>query len=101
MDTRNGPAPRLLCLIFGIALVLTCLLAIFGQDGRGTHLGAPNGVPFDYFRNSWSVIGLPDYERGTRITPDNQLLLWGTERITIEIGSPGAPLSRRQTKTLF
>jgi hypothetical protein len=25
--------------------------------------------PFDYFRNSWNVIGLKDYERGTRITP--------------------------------
>jgi hypothetical protein len=30
MNTRTGPAPRLLCLIFGIALIPACLLAIFG-----------------------------------------------------------------------
>jgi hypothetical protein len=30
MDIKTRPAPRLLCLIFGIALVLACLLAIFG-----------------------------------------------------------------------
>jgi hypothetical protein len=57
--------------------------------------------PFDYFCNSWNVIGLKDYERGTRITPDNQLLLAGKDRVTIAVGSPLAPLSRRQTKTLF
>ena len=57
--------------------------------------------PFDYFRNSWNVIGLKDYERGTRITPDNQLLLAGKDRVTIAVGSPLAPLSRRQTKTLL
>jgi hypothetical protein len=31
--------------------------------------------PFDYFDNSWSVIGLKDYARGTRITPDNKLMI--------------------------
>jgi hypothetical protein len=57
--------------------------------------------PFDYFRNSWNVIGLKDYERGTRITPDNQLLLAGKDRVTISVGNPPTPLSRRQTKTLL
>jgi len=57
--------------------------------------------PFDYFRNSWSVIGLKDYERGTRITPDNQLLLAGKDRVSIAVGNPPTPLSRRQTKTLL
>jgi len=57
--------------------------------------------PFDYFRNSWNVVGLKDYERGTRITPDNQLLLAGKDRVTITIGNPPLPLSRRQTKTLL
>ena len=27
--------------------------------------------PFDYFRNSWNVIGLKDYRNGARITPAN------------------------------
>ncbi|NQT03927.1 MAG: hypothetical protein HQ580_18015 [Planctomycetes bacterium] len=31
--------------------------------------------PFDYFHNSWTVIGLKDYAHGTRITPDNQLII--------------------------
>lgn len=57
--------------------------------------------PFDYFRNSWNVIGLKDYERGTRFTPDNQLLLAGKDRVTISTGNPPTPLSRRQTKTLL
>ncbi len=33
--------------------------------------------PFDYFANSWSVIGLEDYNRGTRITPQNELVIGG------------------------
>jgi hypothetical protein len=57
--------------------------------------------PFDYFHNSWNVIGLKDYERGTRITPDNQLLLAGKDRVSIAVGNPPTPLSRRQTKTLL
>lgn len=96
MNTPARSVPRLLCLIFGIVLVLTCLLAIFVPSSSEATAG-----PFDYFRNSWSVVGLPDYERGTRITPDNQLLLQGTERVTIEYGNPPAALSRRQTKTLL
>ncbi len=101
MDIPNRTAPRLLCLIFGIALVLICLPAVSYQDGRGARAGAPAGGPFDYFRNSWAVIGLPDYERGTRLTPDDQLLLQGTERVTIEFGNPFSALSRHQTKTLL
>lgn len=31
--------------------------------------------PFDYFINSWTVIGLKDYSFGTRITPDNKLMI--------------------------
>ncbi len=57
--------------------------------------------PFDYFRNSWNVIGLKDYLRGTRITPDNRLLL--AEKVTVQLrfGRRLTPLSRRQTKTLL
>jgi hypothetical protein len=48
--------------------------------------------PFDYFRNSWNIIGLKDYERGTRITPDNQLLLAEKDRVTISVGNPPTPV---------
>ncbi|MCC6698537.1 MAG: hypothetical protein IT365_23140 [Candidatus Hydrogenedentes bacterium] len=66
--------------------------------------------PFDYFENSWSVVGLKDYAHGTRITPDNKLMI-GTEagtspeeasKASVEIlfGRGLSPLSRQQTKLL-
>lgn len=58
-------------------------------------------VPFDYFQNSWSVIGLKDYDNGTRITPANELLLAGKAKLRLNCGSRLAPLSRKQTKTLL
>ena len=54
----------------GLVLIAlaTCTLPLSGGS-----LGAEE--PFDYFRNSWNVIGLKDYQCGTRVTPDNRLLL--------------------------
>ena len=43
--------------------------------------------PFDYFTNSWNVIGLKDYERGTRITPDNALQLADEAVLQIRVGA--------------
>ena len=67
--------------------------------------------PFDYFDNSWSVIGLKDYARGTRITPDNRLLIGASigtgekeadkASVQIRFGKELAPLSRKQTKQLM
>ncbi|MBI4580552.1 MAG: hypothetical protein HY718_12670, partial [Planctomycetes bacterium] len=62
---------------------------------------APAGAerpPFDYFQNSWSVIGLKDYNFGTRITPDNELLLAGKRKVRFRIGPDLKPLSRAQVK---
>jgi GH15 family glucan-1,4-alpha-glucosidase len=66
--------------------------------------------PFDYFDNSWSVIGLKDYARGTRITPDNRLMVGtsvGTDAkeadkasVRIRFGRDPVPLGREQTKVL-
>ncbi len=67
--------------------------------------------PFDYFDNSWSVIGLKDYARGTRITTDNKLMIGaapGTGEneadkasVQIRFGKDLTPLSREQTKRLM
>ena len=62
---------------------------------------SPADEPFDYFRNSWNVIGLKDYEHGTRVTPDNRLLLAEGGEVRLRFGGELAPLSRRQTKTLM
>jgi hypothetical protein len=56
--------------------------------------------PFDYFQNSWNVIGLKDYNDGTRVTPDNELLLAGGDKLQMRFGKNLTPLSRKQTKTL-
>jgi len=55
--------------------------------------------PFDYFRNSWNVIGLKDYNHGTRVTPDNELLLAQKAKVRIHFGRQLTALSRKQTKT--
>ena len=56
--------------------------------------------PFDYFYNNWNVIGLKDYQRGTRVTPDNQLQLEGKSMVGIRVGEALSPLSRRHGKTV-
>ena len=55
--------------------------------------------PFDYFANSWNVIGLKDYQHGARVTPDNELMLAGGAKLTLRVGRSLKPLSRKQTKT--
>jgi hypothetical protein len=57
--------------------------------------------PFDYFRNSWAVIGLKDYQDGTRLTPANELELAAGSKIRLRFGRDLTPLSRAQTKTLL
>ena len=58
-------------------------------------------APFDYFQNSWNVIGLKDYNDGTRVTPENELLLAGGSKLRFSCGPHLTPLSREQTKTLL
>lgn len=57
--------------------------------------------PFDYFRNSWNVIGLKDYRHGTRVTPDNKLHLADKAKAQIRLGRELTLLNRKQTKTLL
>ena len=55
--------------------------------------------PFDYFQNSWSVIGLKDYLHGTRVTPENELLLANGRKVRLRFGEKLIALSRDQVKT--
>ncbi len=79
-------------------ILIVCAGFAIGVDMGGG--AARAGEPFDYFQNSWSVIGLRDYRDGTRITPENELLLADKGRVRIRFGRELAPLSRGQTKTL-
>jgi hypothetical protein len=60
---------------------------------------------FDYFSNSWTVIGLKDYAYGTRITPDNQLVIRDSNKkpsnILIRFGQQLIPLTHQMTKRLM
>ena len=56
---------------------------------------------FDYFQNSWALIGLKDYEYGTRITPANELMLSQKRLLEFRFGQNLTPLDRKQTKTLL
>jgi len=78
--------------------LLTCIvLALNGP------LGAEEA--FDYFRNSWSIIGLKDYAHGTRVSPLNELLIRDADSndrtVGIRFGRRLTPLSRTQTKRLL
>ena len=72
------------CLTAGL-LLITALHAALAGD------------PFDYFRNNWNVIGLKDYQRGARVTPDNRLQL-AKATVQIRVGQNLLPLSRRHGK---
>ena len=87
-------------LLIWVVLVLTCpLMADEPRPSDGL------GEPFDYFGNSWTVIGLKDYAHGTRITPDNQLIIHDSNgkpsRVLIRFGQQLTPLTRRQVKILM
>ncbi len=83
---RGCVGPVLLCLGFAVATA---------SEPAGA------GEPFDYFSNSWSVIGLKDYKHGTRVTPDNQLLLSGKHKVRLRLGVHLTPLGLKHTKTLL
>jgi hypothetical protein len=80
------------------ALTSLLLWALVWLGGPGLLSSAE---PFDYFRNSWQVIGLKDYKDGTRVTPQNELLLGGNRRLRFAIGPDSTPLSQRQVKALL
>jgi hypothetical protein len=56
--------------------------------------------PFDYYSNSWNVIGLKDYNNGSQITPSNELLLSGGDKLQLRFGNSLTPLDSKQIKTL-
>jgi len=80
-----------------VPLGATCLLMLILCAGASA---ARSEEPFDYFRNSWNVVGLKDYRGGARITPGNSIQL-ATGAVTLGFGRDLTPLSRKQTKLLM
>jgi hypothetical protein len=59
----------------------------------------PTADAFDYFANNWNVVGLKDYPRGARVTPDNRIFLAGSNTtVQVRFGGNLTPLSRAQGK---
>ena len=83
------------------AAVLAVVGALVLLLGLLPAVGGAADEPFDYFRNAWNVIGLKDYATGTRVTPDNRLLLADGREVRLRFGQGLAALSRRHTKTLM
>jgi len=52
----------------------------------------PLSDPFDYFGNSWTVVGLKDHPAGTRISPRGELLLGGGVVLRPLVGKELLPL---------
>ncbi len=88
--------------------VIVVCLGPFLSYARGESAGAE---PFDYFSNSWAVVGLKDYPHAARITPENKLMIGtpaGTsekeaDKATVQIrfGDSLSPLGPQHTKRLM
>lgn len=77
-----------------VALLLAAMPIVRAEDPAN-----PSAQTFDYFSNNWNVVGLKDYERGARVTPDNQILLAGGGSVVqVRYGGQLTPLSREHGK---
>lgn len=91
----HQPVLHTVCLLF----LISC--ACVSADG--------SGEDFDYFENSWCVIGLKDYAHGTRISPANELMIGNSpgqgqaekQTVRLRFGRDLGLLSREQTKRLL
>jgi len=65
-------------------------------------LGAAAGVdePFNYFRNPWTLVGLPDYPDGTRISPRGSLVFASGVEVSLLAGAPPRALGTENLWTL-
>jgi len=67
--------------------------------GPGVHIRNVDN-PFDYFTNSWTVVGLKDHADGTRIAPNGELILAGGLRCRPLVGEAMVALNQHVKKTL-
>jgi hypothetical protein len=73
---------------------------VFAADKRAETRASRGDEPFDYFTNSWTVIGLKDHPNGTRVSPAFELLLADGLVCCPLLGESRPPLDWRCTKTL-
>ena len=90
-----------ICIIRRILIITVALGGVTAQNSIVAEpvLSSTRSLTnFDYFTNNWNVIGLKDYIHGSRITPDNKLVLAAKTPVEIRIGSNRTPLSPENPK---
>jgi hypothetical protein len=92
--------------VLSAAVVLSAAAAEV-PPAASDELRPPSGISvrnvvdaFDYFSNSWALIGLKDYPEGTRISPDGEFLLAGGAACRILFGESLIPLDGRIRRIL-
>lgn len=85
------------------AMKKTLLVCVFAVELVSISAAAAEATPaavdaFDYFANNWNVVGLKDYQRGARVTPDNRILLDGPAQVRVRFGRGLTPLGRQHGK---
>ena len=80
---------------------VSAIMFVFLGGFRAPHTVAEEDQKrYDYFANSWALVGLKDYRDGTRIAPDGALSLGDGAKCGFLMGESYSPLSARVTKTL-
>jgi len=76
-----------------MALELVSIPASAAMISLGSGVGVEDlQTEYDYFVNSWALIGLKDYPEGTRISPSGELWLSGQRRLQLTFTSRHVPL---------
>jgi len=78
------------------SIVVIAVCGLFGPSAAAQP--AWEAESFNYFANDWNVVGLKDYRHGSRVTPENELLLGGKTAIQVRLGRELVPLSQASPK---
>ena len=80
------------------AVLSLAVIVLFGGPAAAQTDRMMEVDSFDYFTNNWNVIGLKDYNHGSRVTPDNELWLGGRTAVQVRYGRQLTPLGRQHGK---
>lgn len=89
-----------MCFKRPVGFVSAIMVVFFGGFRAPRGVAVEDQKPYEYFANSWALVGLKDYQDGTRMVPDGTLVLGGGAKCGFLIGELYSPLPGTVTKTL-